>query len=298
MHKRSPLTVEFAVVLLFAAQPVFAGVLVTTSGNQAFASISLGDSGKTYAADVTVTFDTPVNLSPAELNLSATLVDPDDPAIAARLPPCMVPLLGCVRVDPAFPVLITVEPLNLPWLFASGFESGDVAGNLSFSNTYEFEVHTPNLAYVTWSSYRLFKAPVDGTFDDITDSILPGSVRARGRGGSFSQFAVLKDTRRSLSVELLKEANLQTRILGGILSDALRADLLGLVAALQTAVLALNYTAAIVQLDELIATIQAHAGGDIANAWSSDRTLVNDAGEMLSLAQTLRYTLVRLQNGH
>ena len=194
--------------------------------------------------------------------------------------------------------MITVEPLNLPWLFASGFdEDGPPASNLSFLNTYEVEIHTSDLSYVNGSPYRLFKAPVNGAFNDITDDVLAGSVRARGRGGSFSQFMIIKDTRASLVVALLKEVDLDTRILGAALDNALSGQLLGLLADVQTAVSLVDYTTAIANLDQLIAVIQAHAGVDIANVWSSDHTLVNDAGDMLGLAQTLRFTLVRLQNG-
>ena len=283
-------------LLLGAVASVQAGVVVNTSGNQAIANIALSDGVNSYVADVTITFDNPVNLSPGELNLSAQLVDSD--SLAARLPTCLLPLLGCVTVDPAFPVLITVEPLNVPWLFVSGFEeSGPTAGNLGFLNTYEFEVHTADLVYATPTPYRLFKAPVNGAFDDVTDDVLAGSVRARGRGGSFSQFIVVQDTRSSLAVELLKEVNLNTRILAATLDSVLSANLLNALASVQAAVALADYALAIVRLDQLIATVQTHAGVDIANAWSSDSSMTNDAGEILSLAQTLRYTLVRLQNG-
>jgi hypothetical protein len=298
MGNRSQLATMLAVVFCLAVSSSDAAVVVSVIGNQATADISLSDGVNNYDAQVTITFDTPGNLTPAELNLSAELVDPASPSLLSRLPPCISPLLGCVTVDPAFPVLITVEPLDVPWLFASGFEVSDpTPGNLSFLNSYEFEVHTADLNYVDGSPYRLFKAPVNGAFDDITEDVLAGSVRARGRGGSFSQFLVPQDTRTSLVVELLKEINLQTRILGAVLDSVLQANLLSLLSAVQVAVTNLDYATAIADLDQLISTIQTHAGIDIANRWSSDQTAINDAGEMLSLAQTLRFTLVRLQNG-
>jgi hypothetical protein len=40
------------------------------------------------------------------------------------------------------------------------------------------------------------------------------------------------------------------------------------------------------------------SGVDIADVWNSNHLVTSDAGDMLSLAQTLRFTLVRLQNGH
>jgi len=291
--------VATAILVASAAIACHAGVVVMTSGNVATADISLSDGSNTYAAQVTITFDTVANLTPAELGLTANLIDPNDPVLLTRLPPCLTPLLGCVTIDPNFPVMITVEPLNLPWLFASGFDPYDPPGaNLSFTNTYAIEIHTDALNYVDWSPYRLFKGPVNGFLGDITEDVLAGSVRARGRGGSFSQFLLVSDTRLSLTVELLKEVDLQVRILAATLDSALQANLLGLLAALQTAVVALDYTTAIADLDQLIGTIQLHAGVDVVNLWNSDRSSTNDAGEMLTLAQTLRFTLVRLQNGH
>ena len=300
MNNRSQLGARLAVALsiAFAVPCAQAGVIVTTSGNQAFAAISLNDGTTTYAADVTITFDTPVNLSASELNLTAQLVNPTDFSITGRLPGCLLLLTQCVVVDPAFPMLITVEPQTVPWLFASGFEgNAPPSGNLGFLNAYDFEVHTADLTYVDGSAYRLFKAPLSGNFDDISTSITSGSVRARGSGGTFSQFMVLKDTRNTLLVEqLVKEPTLQVRILSAAISNLLRTDLLNLLAAVQAAVGLADYATAIANLDQLILELQAHAGIDVANAWSSDHLLTNDAGEMLSLAQTLRFTLVRLQN--
>jgi hypothetical protein len=303
---RSCVTAVALTIGLSSANVATAGVVVTTSGNTAVANISLTDGIATYTSTVTITFDSSANLTPDELNLTAQLVDPSN---TARLPsPCPQLLGGCVAVDPAFPLLVTVEPLNLPWLFRAEFESTDtLPGNLSFLNTYEIEVETTNLPCTAAATgdpcantpYRLFKAPVDGTFTDYTDDVLKGSVRARGRGGSFSQFLVVQDTRVSLTVALGKVADLNTRILAASLNNTVRGDLLALVADIDLILLTtLDYAAAIQDVDQLIAEIQAHAGIDIANRWSSDHTLINDAGEMEGLAQTLRYTLVRLQNGN
>lgn len=298
--------VVLALVLL-ATRSAQAGVVVSIAGNQALATVSLSNGSDTYDANVTITFDSPTNLSADELNLSADIVDPNDTTLLSRLG-CALPLLGCpVTVDPAFPVMVTVEPLSVPWLFHTSFESGEtIYGNLGFRNTYTFEIETGNLACAaadagascTATSYRLLKAPLGGTFADISSDILRGSVRARGSGGTFSQFLIASDTRSSLAVELDKELALQNRVLAAALNDVLRTDLLGLLAEVQVAVLVtLDNTLAIGYLDQIIDEIQLNAGSAIANTWSSDHTQVNDAGEMLSLARTLRFTLVRLQNG-
>ena len=263
-----------------------ADVIVNASGNSAVADIALAGAGVTYRAQATIAFDAAQNLSPTELNLSAQVVDPLDPALLARLPACVNPLLGCVSIDANFPVLISVEPLNLG------------AGNLSFRNTYEFEVHTANLTYAPYSRYRLFKAPVNGMFADTTEAIESGSVRARGRGGSFSQFLVVLDARPSQVVELQKNSALQARIGSSVLTGPLQDTLLGLLGNVNAALAASNYVLAISNVDQIMNTVQAHAGADIANTWNSNHLLANDAGDLLSLAQTLRYTLVVLQGGH
>lgn len=100
------------VIGLMMASVASASVVVTITGNQAVANISLTDTRGTFSADVTITFDTPVNLTPFELNLTAALVDPSDPTVLTRLG---CPSQSClVTIDPAFPMQIMVEPLALP----------------------------------------------------------------------------------------------------------------------------------------------------------------------------------------
>lgn len=292
----------FLASLTLATPAAFAQVTVSTTGNQAFAHIELPEGIGTYVADVTITFDTPANLSPAELNLTASVVNPSDPGLLTQLSSCT----PACAVDPAFPLMIRVEPVDVPWLFHTGLEIDEgSSGNLVFLNTYEFEVHTANLdcagsvgSTCLTTAYRLFKAPAGGQFADITDDVLKGSVRARGRGGSFSQFLIVSDTRASNVVEQGKALDLQTRINNAAIPSLLQNDLLAQLAGVQTAVGLSDYPTAISDLDQLITAIQLHAGIDVANVWISDLSRVNDAGDLLALAYTLRYTLVRLQNGN
>ena len=303
--RRAVLSRLGAALALLVALPAFAGVSVNVSGNQAFATISLPLLAGSVDADVTITFDTPVNLSADALNLTAEVVDPNDAALIARLPACAP---ACAAVDPAFPLLVTVEPPNVPWLFHADFDGDQTdSGLLGFLNSYEIEIHTPDLDCSAAASgdpcpttaYRLFKAPVGGDFVDYTEDILKGSVRARGRDGAFSQFLIVADTRASLDVEQDKALRLESRIDTPAIDDTLRSTLLGELAQAQVAALVdADYGTAIADVDALIATVQANAGGAIANAWSADHSLVNDAGEIEGLAQTLRYTLVRLQGGN
>jgi hypothetical protein len=284
----------FAGVLSLALNTAaHAQVAVTIDGDTAHATISLTDnSGVTYDADVTIVFDSPENLTAQSLNLTAELVDPA--AIQSRLPPGDCPLL-CPppTVDPAFPMMITVEPIDFPWLFYSGFDQSETGtGDLSFKNTYQFEVHTHALPYTEGSLYRLFKAPIGGTFNDVTTDVLQGSMRARGRGGAFSQFIVVSDPRIQLLLAATKILDLHGRILTAVLSDGLRLDLLALLAKVD-ALLLIDLVGALDALDQLIAAIEGGAGTTIANVWSAHHDVTNDAGEMDALAQTLRFSMTR-----
>lgn len=278
-----------AFVLSCAPLGAQAQVVVDIVGNTAHATISLADSGgHVYTADASIVFDTPLNLTADSLNLSAELVDPSDPQLIARLP-------AGTTIDPDFPMMITVEPQIHPWLFIDGFDGMPPdSGGLSFRNSYQFEVHTHDLVYTPNSPYRLMKAPLGGSFADITEDVRSGSTRARGRGGAFSQFIVVADVRPHLGVALSKLVALDARLLAAVLDNALRLQLVTLLAQVHAALLipltgCLN---AVAPLDGFISTVGASAGIDIANLWRAERDLTNDAGELESLAYTLRFSLL------
>lgn len=287
-----------------------AQVVVTVNGDTANATISLTDNnGTTYDADVTIVFESPQGLTPPALNLTAELIDPA--TINRRLVTdgmgnsnCYLLLLPiCPTIDPAFPVMITVEPIDFPWIFRGDFETSAAAfpgfDDLSFINTYQMDVHTHDLTYANGSPYRIFKAPVGGNFHDVTNDVMPGSVRVRGRGGAFSQFVVANDPRSSMllgaqTVSAEKILELDARILAAIISDGLRLDLLDLLAEVN-ALLLVDLTGALATLDSLIDLINLDAGTGIPNVWSADHAAPNDAGEMLELAETLKFSMLRQQ---
>jgi hypothetical protein len=291
------------VLLMALAAAASAQVVVTVDGDTAHATISLTDNnGTTYDADVTIVFDTPLNLTPESLNLTAEIVDPAD--IDPYLPRQTQILCGGgdVHMDPAFPLMITIEPPDVPWLFQTGFDGGAAGGGLEFVNTYEMEIHTHDLVYAPHSPYRVMKRPVgEPDFYDITSDVESGSVRARGRHGAFSQFVVVSDTRQALQVPLLgsllcpvysdKTNQMLGLILGALIGDALRLDLLNLLAKV-VALIPLDLLAAIDALDQLIATIDENAGGDLPNVWRASGGVTNSAGELKGIAEALRFTLV------
>lgn len=277
-----------------------AQVIVTVNGNVAHADISLTSGLNTYEGEVTIEFDSPTNLTVPNLNFQAQLINPSDPLLAARLP------LG-VAVDPAFPVLITIEPVTIERIFASSMERNETGdGNLRFRNAYYMEIHTHELVYAPGTPYRVFKAPVGGAFYDITADVANGSVRGRGRSGGFSQFLLVKDTRPELIglpglgvpvIALLKVTELELRIVAALLDNVLRLELGALLTNVQLALIVLDYGTAISQLDQMILRIEQEAGTGIPNVWRSQRDLVNDAGDLDGLARSLRYSIQRLNGG-
>ena len=286
---RSWYRLALGLVLVSAPLGAQAQVDVEIIGNTAYATISLADSSSNvYAADVSIVFDSPLNLSAESLNLSAELVNPSDPQLIARLP-------SGTAIDPDFPLLITVEPSIYPWLFIDGFEGVPPAsGGLSFRNSYQIEVHTHDLVYTPNSPYRLMKAPLNGSFADITEDVRSGSTRARGRGGAFSQFIVLRDTRPHLQIALGKVVALDVRLVTAVLDNTLRLDLATLLVQVHAALLVplIGCPSAVAPLDQFINEVDASAGIGIANLWRAERDLVNDAGELQSLAYTLRFSLL------
>lgn len=287
-------------IAMLGSPDASAQVNVEIIGDTAHATILLADTqGNTYDAEVTIVFDSPLNLSVQSLNLSAELFDPTDLAMRSRLP-------AGIAYTGAFPMLVTVEPPSLDWIFTTTFDGAeDGTGALSFRNDYQLEIHTHNLAYEPGGPLRLIKAPLDGQFADVTEDVLNGSARARGRGGAFSQFAIGVDANNAglplvLAVIIPKTSALSLRLVSAVLDNLLRGQLVGLLADVLTAVTTaildplLGCTNALGPLDEFIASVRQNAAaGDIANLWRAQHDVVNDAGELESLAQTLRFSLLR-----
>ncbi|WP_133499647.1 DUF6689 family protein [Cognatilysobacter terrigena] len=227
-------------------------------------------------ADMTLTFDSPHGLTPANLGISAQSVSLSDPQLLARLPGSLASL------DSAFPLLVTVEP---------------PAGGLSFDRTVKVEIHTHALAYTYGSSYRLFKAPLGGAFRDITTEVAQGSVRARGTTGGFSQFLILADVRRTGDVVDEKLERLRTRIATLPASEA--APLEAQRATAAQAVADARYDDALAALDALAARVDARADTAIPDTWLAGGGGNNTAGELLAGVATAKFSIAYLRNlGH
>ncbi|GGK03483.1 DUF6689 family protein [Luteimonas terricola] len=255
-----------------AAQSIAVPVQVDVSGNTAVVQIG---SGSQPLAELILTFDDASGLSASSLGVSAQLVNINDPTLLTRLPgQTLTPL------DPALPLMITVEPPAL--------------GGLSFNRTVRAEVHTHALPYTAGSSLRLLKAPLNGAFRDITDEIAPGSVRARGTTGGFSQFLVVTDLRETGVVLDQKFSWLRARI--AALPSSEQAAFDAYLDAAESAVASGDHAGAIGALDEIRARASARAGLALTQQWRATRDVENQAGEIIAGAATLRYSVAYLRD--
>ncbi|MBB5875836.1 DUF6689 family protein [Xanthomonas sp. 3498] len=249
-----------------AAQPL--PVQVDVSGNVATATIG---TGPYPLAELTLEFDDVSDLNPGSLGLSAQLLTPAQ--VAALLP--RLPSAQASQAPSQLPLLVTVTP--------------PPSGGLAFRRLVHVELHTHALAYTADSNLRLFKAPEGGDFRDITDDIAPGSVRARGTTGGFSQFIVIHDLRPTATVVAAKLSRLQTLVAQLPASEA--APLAAMLSSVQSALANADYTTATVALDGFREQVSARAGHGIAQTWNAGMSEGNPAGELLAGAATLRFSI-------
>lgn len=264
---RKLISVWLLAIALFWAGPTRAAVEVSVAGDNAHAQISFGSA---VVAELDLAFDDASNLTPGSLGISAQLLSPTDPLLRLRLPN-----LGLQTQLSALPLLITVEPPN--------------ADGLNFRNTARVEIHTHLLPYTAGTGLRLFKAPLGGTFRDITDEVAPGSVRTRGTTGGFSQFLLLVDLRQTSSV--IDEKFAWTRSQLSSLPAATRNPLDLLLDDAQLAVNQSRFADAIATLDAFRAQVSAGAGSTVPNQWSTAQRNGNVAGELLGGASTLKFSI-------
>jgi hypothetical protein len=241
-------------------------VQVTVATNSA--EVRIGSSTAPLA-DLSIRFDDATGLSAANLGITAQTINISNPALLARLPSSLTSIPG------ALPLLITVEP--------------PLSGGLVQKRVTHVELHTHALAYVSGSPLRLFKAPLNGPFRDITESVQPGSVRTRGTTPGWSQFIVIVDLRPSTTVIAEKIAYLRNEL--GLLSSAEAAPLASYLNTAEAAVAAGQYDDAAVAIDAFIARVASRSGTYIPDTWRAARDLHNSAGELLSGANTLQFSV-------
>ncbi|QNP42202.1 hypothetical protein H8B22_11635 [Lysobacter terrestris] len=255
-----------------AASAAALPITLTASGNHAQASIG---SPTQPIAELSLDFQDATGLSASSLGVTASLVDPLDPALLARLPSATLTTL-----PGALPLLVTIEP--------------PAAGGLSFRNTGRLEIHTHAIPYSIGSSFRVFKAPLGGAFRDVTDEIAQGSVRARTTYGGFSQFLILVDVRNTADVVEEKLTWLRAKV--AALPAGERPAFDALLDQAEAGADGADYAAAITAIDALRARAQARAGQQLANEWRATRDVTNQAGELVAGANTLRFSVAYLRD--
>ena len=254
-----------------AAVPLTVGV----SGN--VATIRVG-SGPVPMADVILTFDNAVGLTPAALGVSASIIDINSTAVRNRLPSATQ-----VKLSSSLPLMVTIEPPS--------------AGGLVQRRVTHVEVHTHSLAYTQGSTFRLFKAQLGGTFRDITGEVAPGSVRTRGTTPGWSQFIIVADLRPTGDVIIGKYAYLRTQM--ALLAPVEKAPLDVLLDASEDALAAGDFATASAKLEGFRARVSARAGIAIPEVWRATRDVTNVAGELLAGADTLSFSIGYLRDfGH
>jgi hypothetical protein len=264
-------------------------VPITVSGNVARGWIELPGG---VGAELTLSFETVVGLHPGALEVTATLVDPDDPALRARLPGLVpgLPLGGLlpgilppppVSIPPTFPVLVRVSPTS--------------SSMLAFSGLYTLSLYTHNLQLEPTVPLALYKAPNGGNFRDITASEGRGSYRAGGGGGDFSEFLIVVDRRpidlvivekfAALDLLLLEHTpSIPPTVLTSLLQRLLRAR--GFFDGGMT-------VAALWEMGAFSRYVGNHSGGEIPDVYRANCGGVNVAGLLRSAADTLKFSLDR-----
>ena len=249
------------------SSPVTLPVAVDIAGN--IATVRIGNPAAPLA-DLTLDFDDATGLTPAALGIGAQLVPLTDPTLLARFP------AGSLTAIPsALPLMITVEPPRL--------------GGLVQRRLVHVELHTHALPYTTASPLRLFKAQLGGKFRDITESVRPGSVRTRGTTPGWSQFVVVADLRPTQQVVAEKFAALRATL--DALAPTEAAPLRTELDACQQAVDDGRFEDASVALDSFVARVSERAGSTIPDTWRATRDTRNLAGELLSGASTLGFSI-------
>jgi len=259
----------FACLLLLAPAVVCAQVIplqVEVVDNTALIRVGTGD---VPLMDVRLDFDDASGLTPAAIGHGAKTISVTAPSILARLPSTGV------TIPSSLPVMVTVEPPLL--------------GGLSFDRRVHVEVHTHLLTYTAGSRYRLFKSPLGGAFRDVTGSVQPGSVRTRGTTGGFSQFLVVRDLRPTGDVVAEKIAWLRDRV--ALLTPSEAAPLYTRLNAVEAAVAAHNWPAAMNAIEGARVRVANRAGIHIAQTWSADGSTTNHAGELLAGLDTLEFSV-------
>ncbi len=232
-----------------------------------------------FSGNLTVTFGSVTGASAPNLGMSVHLVSPLDPTLSGRLP-------SGVSVPAGFPVVVRIEP--------------SPTGGLAFTGAATIELTPTALLLPPNSQPRLYAANNGGPYSDTTTSIkninYDTSYRVTGSKGGFSEFVIVKDS-RPLDTVITGKLDKLDQILadnGGAIAAPVEAALAAELAAARSHFVAGDATAALADLDALLATVDQHSGQnvpDIPNVWRASGGVTNVAGLLTAGAQTLQFSL-------
>ncbi len=269
------LRVSAAAVLVAGFATVAAAetpIALTISGNTASGHVDLPGG---LGVDLTLSFETASGLNPTAIDASASIINPLDLALLARLPAvgAAIPL--------EFPVMIRVDP--------------SASSELSFRGVMSVALHTGSLDLRADLPLALYSAHAGGPFADVSHSESSGSYRVVGSKGGMSEFVIVVDTRLIDTVINGKFGALQTllnqnaasmppSVLSGLTGRLTAAG--GLFDSGQTA-------AARDEVARFESDVLAQSGVAIPDVWRARDTLVDVAGLLRSGAHTLSFSLSR-----
>ncbi len=255
--------------------PVSVPVSLSISGNEALGTFDIGGIG----ADLKIVFENVVGLTSSAFDVTATLVNPLDPALLSRLP-----LGGGVGIPAGYPVVVQISP--------------SASSGLSFEGVYIVSFHTHNLHLDPNLPFSLFKSYDGGPFKDITKSEGRGSFRDDGSGGDFSEFLIAIDLRPIDSVVAGKFDDMQALLNDPENANKISPDVLATLQSNLSDARTLYQSGAIrkaiVAMSAFSRYVKAHSGEDIPDVWRANCSpLVNVAGLLRSGANTLKFSLDR-----
>jgi hypothetical protein len=258
----------------FMSAPVEALVITPViNGNELTGRIELPGG---IAADLTVTFEQVVGLTPNALTITATLVNPLDTGLLARLP-------SGASIPVGFPVLVEIQP--------------SAGSTLTFSGVYRISLYTHNLNIQT--PLRMVRGGSSGPLVDMTGFLEVGSVRAGGTGPGYSQFLLVLDPRPLDPVITSKFDALQSLLTAhaGTMPPAVSAGLQQQLTAARDLFEAGDTSGAITAVAAFATSVKDQSGTAIPDVWQANNpAVVNVAGLLRSAADTLKFSLTLKSN--
>lgn len=227
------------------------------------------------AIDVTVEFESVTNLSLLNLGVTASVVNPVDIGLIARLPDAMV------SIPEEFPVVVVIEPVSVG------------LNLLAFEGLATVTLLTSNLPYYPGTKLRLFKAHGGGDFEDITTEVSQGSYRVRGSGGDFSEFLIAFDGRENSEVVDTKFAALETTLVSysGVIDSTVYSNLVSILADADLMWQKRAIAHSVVLIDSFLAAIVAATPAEVPDSWDTAGGPDNVAGILRSKAASLSFSL-------